>query len=250
MNIVFILCFLFSVGSVLGWVMEVFFRKFIASDNVERKWENPGFCMGPYLPIYGSGVCALYLICGSSLGAGLAAPARWLARLLVMTLCMNGLEFGAGVFLLKVMRVRLWDYSTHKGNIMGVICPSYSLLWAAAGAVYMLADPYVRAVTGWFGGHMYGLFFTGMFYGVFFVDVAYSAHLIMRIKRFAEANQVIIRYGKLKDHINTMRAQAMEKTHFLLSFVTKRPLIEYLTAAKGRLDAFADRLPGFDRKGA
>ena len=62
MNTFLVLAFLFFIGSVAGWVMELFFRRFISDANPERKWINPGFCTGPYLPLYGSGLCLLYLI--------------------------------------------------------------------------------------------------------------------------------------------------------------------------------------------
>ena len=49
MNIFLILTFLFFIGSIGGWILELFFRK-IASRG---KWINPGFLVGPYLPLYG-----------------------------------------------------------------------------------------------------------------------------------------------------------------------------------------------------
>ena len=44
MNIFLILAFLFFIGSVSGWVLELFFRRFFSRANPERKWINPGFC--------------------------------------------------------------------------------------------------------------------------------------------------------------------------------------------------------------
>ena len=35
------LAYLFFIGSVLGWVIELLFRRFISSKNPERKWINP-----------------------------------------------------------------------------------------------------------------------------------------------------------------------------------------------------------------
>lgn len=61
-NLLLILAFLFCIGSLAGWVLEVFYRRFFSSANPERKWINPGFCTGPYLPLYGSGLCILYLL--------------------------------------------------------------------------------------------------------------------------------------------------------------------------------------------
>ena len=59
MNAFLTLAFLFFIGSVLGWVLELFYRTFISTSNPEHHWINPGFCTGPYLPIYGSGLCVL-----------------------------------------------------------------------------------------------------------------------------------------------------------------------------------------------
>ena len=60
MSTLLTLSFLFFMGSVAGWVLELFFRRFFSSANPERKWINPGFCTGPYVPLYGLGLCALY----------------------------------------------------------------------------------------------------------------------------------------------------------------------------------------------
>ena len=57
-----ILAYLFFIGSVSGWILEVFYRRYISSANPERKWINPGACTGPYLPLYGCGLCILYLL--------------------------------------------------------------------------------------------------------------------------------------------------------------------------------------------
>lgn len=62
MNTFLKLAFLFYIGSSLGWVLELFFRRFISGNNPERKWINPGFMVGPYVPLYGTGLCILYLV--------------------------------------------------------------------------------------------------------------------------------------------------------------------------------------------
>ena len=40
---------------------------------------------------------------------------------------MTATEYIAGVLSLRVMKVRLWDYSNNFGNIQGIICPKFSL---------------------------------------------------------------------------------------------------------------------------
>ena len=60
MNLILNFIFIFYIGSTIGWVVELIFRRI-----VHGKWVNPGFLIGPYLPIYGFGLCALtgiYLI--------------------------------------------------------------------------------------------------------------------------------------------------------------------------------------------
>ncbi len=38
-------------------------------------------------------------------------------------------EFISGCFFNKILKLKVWDYSKHKGNILGQVCPLYSLLW-------------------------------------------------------------------------------------------------------------------------
>lgn len=141
MSILLKLCFLFFVGSVSGWVAELLFRRFFSSANPERKWINPGFCIGPYLPLYGVGLCLLYLI--AALGEHcLPGNAPWRDALLIVLMgaAMTATEYIAGILSLRVMKVRLWDYSHNFGNIQGIICPKFSCIWTALGAGYYFLD--------------------------------------------------------------------------------------------------------------
>lgn len=42
----------------------------------------------------------------------------------------TAVEFVSGCFLNRLCRLNVWDYSRQRGNLMGQICPLYSLLWA------------------------------------------------------------------------------------------------------------------------
>ena len=61
MTIFLMIAFLFFIGALLGWGIEVVYRRF-KKDNVDGEWINPGFLIGPYLPIYGFGLVILYLL--------------------------------------------------------------------------------------------------------------------------------------------------------------------------------------------
>lgn len=124
MNLFLKLAYLFFIGSVLGWVLELFYRRFISGANPERKWINPGFCVGPYVPLYGSGLCILYLLASFGDAHGTGTAGGKVLLIAGMALSMTAIEYIAGLMSLKLMHIRLWDYSSQWGNIQGLICRS------------------------------------------------------------------------------------------------------------------------------
>lgn len=230
MNLLLSLAFLFFIGSVGGWVLELFFRRFFSSSNPERKWINPGFCTGPYLPLYGSGLCLLFLISRLERFAPAEHPVlSTVALLLLMAVCMTAIEYLAGILSLKVARVRLWDYSGEWGNIQGIICPIFSLAWAALGALYYFCvHPYILEGLQWLSENLAFSFFIGMFFGVFAVDVAHSADLVLKLKRFAEEHRVVVAFEGIKTYLRDRRQSAGHKYRFFSPFRTDTPLREHL----------------------
>ena len=116
MKYLVIISTLFVIGSLLGWVIELFFRRFVS----QKKWMNPGFLIGPYLPIYGFGVMVLYGVSNIPLGIEIKVV-DIIVHILVIGLGMTLIEFIAGLIFIKGFKVKLWDYSDRKGNIMGII---------------------------------------------------------------------------------------------------------------------------------
>lgn len=57
MQIFLLLALLFMSGSFIGYVIEVFFRRFVSA----KRWINPGFLNGPCLPLYGFSLLFLYI---------------------------------------------------------------------------------------------------------------------------------------------------------------------------------------------
>lgn len=234
MNLFLKLAFLFFIGSVSGWVLELFFRRFFSSANPERKWINPGFCTGPYLPLYGSGLCILYLI-------ALLEDRHFIQNLfwnkvllfVLMAVCMTAIEYVAGIVSLKHNKVRLWDYTNQWGNIQGVICPKFSAIWAAIGAAYyFLIHPYILDAIAWLTQNLAFSFVIGLFFGVFIVDAVQSAQIITKLKRYADENKVIVRYEVVKAEIRKHNEAAKQKYHFFRPFHTDLPLAEHLKLHK------------------
>lgn len=230
MDMFLTLAFLFFIGSVAGWIIELLFRRFLSSANPDRKWINPGFCTGPYLPIYGFGLCVLYLIASLESYAHIHDPV-WNKVVLfaLMALCMTAIEYVAGLFCLKVAKVRLWDYSNEWGNIQGIICPKFSLIWAVLGAVYyFLIHSRILGALEWLSRNLAFSFVIGFFFGVFLIDVVHATRLVVKLREFAQENDVVVRYEALKAHIRSRSDAAKQRYHFFRPFRSERPLREHL----------------------
>jgi uncharacterized membrane protein len=244
MNLWLVLAFLFFIGSVLGWVAELLFRRFFSSANPERKWINPGFCVGPYVPLYGSGLCLLYLIASAERYNWIPNPV-WnrIVLFLFMALCMTAIEYLAGLTSLKYLKVRLWDYSNQWGNIQGIICPKFSIIWAAVGAVYyFLIHPHILRALRWLSENLAFSFFVGLFFGVFIIDVVYSAKLVSKLRAFARENDIVVRYEHLKAEIRSAQDAAALRSNFLFSFRSDRALGEHLVVHRDRIRELRDSL--------
>ncbi len=213
MKIFIDLCFLYIIGGTLGWLTELFFRRI-----VHKKWVNPGFLVGPNLPLYGIGVVLLYLIC--SLDYSFIASPVWRSVFIVavITVTMTVIEYITGLIFIKGMRVKLWDYSSRWGNIQGIICPLFTLLWGLAGAgYYFFVHGWIVQAKDWIGVHPLYSFFIGIYFGLMLVDLFYSFHIVARIRTWAKESNVVVRYEELKLSVKKRAEALKEKYDFLLS---------------------------------
>ena len=235
MSMLLTLAFLFFIGSMLGWVLELLFRNLTQRPE---KIVNPGCCTGPYLPIYGFGLCTLYLLASLEQFSLISDP-LWNKVMLfaAMAVGMTLIEYVAGVFCLRFLKVRLWDYSDLWGNVQGIICPLFSFFWAVLGAMYyFLIHPYILEGLRWLSNNLAFSFFIGVFYGVFFMDVIHSAKLVAKLKAYAEDNDVIVRYEALKAHIRQRREAHALKYHFFRPFRSDLPLTQHLKLMQASLE--------------
>lgn len=118
----------FLVFSFLGWCAEVIFYIFKTGRFVNR-----GLARGPFCPIYGIGICLSYLLLGSLESFILTA----LLSMAVATI----LEFSVGFLVDWALGRRLWDYTSEKGNILGYVCPRFSILWGIICAAVIKSIP-------------------------------------------------------------------------------------------------------------
>ncbi len=230
MSNVLVLSFLFAMGSLLGWCLEVLYRRFKPS-NKSRRWINPGFMTGPYLPLYGFGLIALYLLAGMENTEFIenAQIGGKLMLFLVMAVVMTLMEYVAGLIFIKGMKVQLWDYSGERFNLQGIICLRFSIYWAVLGAIYyFLIHPHILDAVRWLSENITFSFFIGMFYGVFAVDLVRSLGIVTKIRTFARENEILVKYEELKTQIRQNAADRMQKSHWLLQFGSDIPIKEHL----------------------
>lgn len=233
MKIFLVLTFLFYTGSLLGWVLEVFWRKFFSKANPEHRWINPGFLHGPYLPLYGLSLCILFALSFVRVDFIHGAICQKLVLFVIMALCITILEFFGGLIFIKGMHIKLWDYSKNRGNILGIICPEYTFYWWLLSALYyFLIHPKILEWLYWFTNHLAFCLVVGFFYGVFTVDLCYTFNLAAKIRAFAREKQIDVRYENLKAAIQKKNEELRLHKYFMLPFLSaKGSFIENLKEA-------------------
>ncbi len=202
---------LFFSGTLAGWVLEVFWRRFFGQ---ARRWINPGFLSGPWLPLYGFGVVILYVLSALSL----SLPLRALLFLTALTV----LEYGAGLIFTRVFNIRLWDYRENRGNIQGLICPLYSFLWMLLGLGFnRFVYPFFRVRIDYLYSNLYLTFFLGIFAGIFAVDLWQSFGIAGRIRSFVHESEERwqVDFEKFKLELRDRVSEGfINRTRYLLPF--------------------------------
>lgn len=228
MKFFLVITFLFFTGSIIGWGIELIFRRFFSKNNPERKWINPGFLTGPYLPLYGFSLVILFLLSFIDVSFIENSHLQKAVLFALMALCITFFEFIAGMIFIVGMKIRLWDYSKNRGNIKGIICPQFTFYWWLLSAVYyFLIHPRILEWLYWFTSHIEFSFVVGFFYGVLCIDLCYSLKVMTRIRHFARENQIIVQLTEIQRSIRLKNEENREKLHFWLSMKSEKlPLHE------------------------
>lgn len=210
--------YLFIIGSFLGWIGEILFRRFVSM----KKWINPGFLKGPCIPLYGFGLCALHAIselCFYYLTKEGTYPNMYgisysnvtpigsidfiyvsIIAILLIGVGLTLIEYIAGLIFIKGFHIKLWDYSKLKGNIQGIICPQFCLLWLVGGALYWFGlRPFVGYATSFLTEHIWGMtFIIGIYIGILIVDFYSSVKLSISLTKEGKLHDMIVDYEKFK----------------------------------------------------
>lgn len=215
MKFFLVITFLFFAGSIIGWGIELLFRRFFSKNNPERKWINPGFLTGPYLPLYGFSLVILFLLTYINVDFISNPYLQKIILFALMALCITFFEYIAGMIFIVGMKIRLWDYSKNWGNIKGIICPQFTFYWWLLSAIYyFLIHPKILEWLFWFTNHIEFSFVVGFFYGVLCVDLMYSLQIMTRLRHLARENQIIIHLSELQQLIRQKNEENREKLYF------------------------------------
>ncbi len=235
----FVVSFLFMIFSFLGWILELFFRRFVTS----KKWINPGFLKGPYLPIYGFGIVFLFVYV--SLIELIEINNQFLFYSIIILgigLIMTLIELIGGLIFIHGMNIRLWDYSDRKWNYKGIICPLFSIIWMVAGACFyfFLYNPILSLVERFVTMKSFDIavFFMGVFYGIFIIDFIVSMGIGLKLKKLASEKQIILLLENFKSKIVDDLKLEKIKTKFLSPLKTPHSLEIHLHNIKGSIKIF------------
>ncbi len=233
-NIFINLCYIFMFGSCLGYIIEVFYRRYFSA----KRWINPGFLKGPYLPLYGFGLLILYSLSMVSFNME-NKILEDIIKCFLMGIGATLIEYIAGIIFIKGFKVKLWDYSNLKGNIQGIICPLFTFFWLALSfAYYYLINPYMIIVFNFFNEYdTYFNFIIGIYYGLMLYDLIRSTSLFARVQKYTKQSKVVISYEQLKVYLTTNKKAKQE------TFYKNNPnLKEFIDNANLRANEMIGRL--------
>jgi len=237
MTYVYIMLFIFAFGCVLGWGIEVIYRTYKG-----KKLVNPGFMAGPWLPIYGFGLLALFLMSNME---SIISVENYIIRhtvlFLLMCVVLTCMEYIAGWYLENLMKVKLWDYSQNKYNVKGYICLEFSMYWLIGAIIYYyFIHPNIVDVILWALNSVSAYFSAGMFFGVFLVDLVYSTRLLVKIKQFADEERIVVWIDDLKNDIAKAREISKIRRKMFLTVVSSSSIYVHLSKYKDKLEDLAE----------
>ena len=165
---------LFFIYSFAGWVMES------VGDSIKKKrFVNRGFLIGPYCPIYGTGVVLITILLKKY------ADDIWVTFFMSVVIC-GTLEYLTSYFMEKIFNARWWDYSNKKFNINGRICLETLVPFGIAGTfIIYIANPFLLKYINMIPQTVMNVLIIA-FLVVYFIDVIVSFKIILNLKEMSK----------------------------------------------------------------
>ena len=112
----------FAIYSIIGWILEVLYTLI-----TKRKFVNRGFLIGPYCPIYGSGLLIILFLYDIEI--------HFIFKFLIIAVLCSVLEYITSYIMEKIFNARWWDYTNDILNINGRVCLETFIEFGLAGTL-------------------------------------------------------------------------------------------------------------------
>ncbi len=161
---------LYYIYSVAGWIMET-----VSVSIQKRKFVDRGFLVGPYCPIYGTGVVAITVL--------LKKYSDDVVATFFMSIIICGiLEYMTSYFMEKIFKARWWDYTNRKFNINGRVCLQNLVIFGILGTfIVFVANPFLLKYINMIPITTLHIIL-GIFSFIFLLDTIVSYKLIFELK--------------------------------------------------------------------
>lgn len=207
---------------IFGWCFE---STYVSLKS--RRLVNRGFLKGPWLPLYGSGaILVLWLT--------LPFQETPVLVYLVGALGATVLEFFTGEAMVRLFKVRYWDYSNQKIQYKGHICLSSSIAWGFLSLlmVYVVHKP-VESFIFWMHEEVVSVLTFGI--TVFIVYDFSNA-----FRNAMDLRELLIQAEQIRDELEQRAAEKKRVLEAAATF-TKAVMEESLEAKKEQL---SQHVPG------
>lgn len=161
---------LYYIYSIAGWIMET-----VSVSIQKRKFVDRGFLIGPYCPIYGTGVVAITVL--------LKKYSDDVVATFFMSIIICGiLEYMTSYFMEKIFKARWWDYTNRKFNINGRVCLQNLVIFGILGTfIVFVANPFLIKYINMIPITTLHIIL-GIFSFIFLLDTIVSYKLIFELK--------------------------------------------------------------------
>jgi len=196
MENIWVLFFLFSVYSFIGWLTES-----IVCSIPEHKFINRGFLNGPFCPIYGAG--------GILVTVTLMPFQNHLILLYTASVFITTLvEYLTGAILEKLFHTKYWDYSHRRCNLHGRICLGNSLAFGVMCVVGVrCVYPALMSLLDYIPQN--GLMTIDAVLAVYFLfDTAITVNAVYQLNGKLDELQQILNEIKQRASLNELRQRA------------------------------------------
>lgn len=163
--------FFFMIYSFIGYLTEIT----SCSINNKKLIVNRGFCLGPYLPIYGSSSVIMNIF--------LAKYSKDIITLFVMSAFVCTLmEYMTSLILEKIFHARWWDYTERKFNLSGRVCLENSCLFGLGGVfIVSILHPFLDGLVSMIP-HNVLIILSIILFVMFMIDVIITVTTMCQVK--------------------------------------------------------------------